>query len=79
MTHVAWDNGAVAEIFGFLVDAGMIPAQKTTKTACGRRVAMGHIDNKTPTCAACIARENERREFEAYARAELAKYEAVRA
>lgn len=51
--HAAWDDGAVAGVFMDVL--GYDIGQKTTKTRCGKRVNMRHVDNSTPTCADCLA------------------------
>ena len=53
LKHLAWDMGAIdaaiTEAFG-----ASPSAQKTTKTRCGKRVAMSQIDNENPTCLDCL-------------------------
>jgi hypothetical protein len=48
--HAAWDGGVIADMF-----AGILPPQKTSKTRCGIRRPMAEIDNRQPTCPACLA------------------------
>jgi hypothetical protein len=51
--HVAWDRGAIHDA---LVEAlGFAMPQKTTKTKCGKRVVVAHIDNGRADCQACLA------------------------
>jgi hypothetical protein len=56
MLHIAWDEGAIDRTFGFATS-------KTTKTFCEKRVKMASIDNKMPTCVACIAERDRQREM----------------
>ncbi len=60
-THDAWDRLAVADAIGDVF--GFVPVQKTTKTACGKRVPMKKISREY-TCPDCRAvREQEEREY----------------
>ncbi len=68
MTHKAWDDGAIAASFRDVL--GIDIGQKTTKTRCGKRVSMRHIDNVEPTCGACLTEPERERK----GRAEIAAY-----
>lgn len=51
MKHLAWDEGiinaAIVEV------TGLDFSQDSTKTFCGKRVKMSHIDNKNYDCPRC--------------------------
>ncbi len=52
LTHAAWDDGAITDMFK---GTGGFMEQKTVKTRCGKRVATKHVDNAAVTCPACVA------------------------
>ena len=57
MIHCPWDYGTTRSIAGEIL--GHMPAQKTCKTLCGKRVRLKQIDNAAFDCPDC------RRLFEA--------------
>ena len=56
-THFGWERGVLTEHIATVVaiEFGVLLAQETCKTLCGRRVTMAAIDNLMGTCPACRA------------------------